>query len=365
MNLLLVVRWPVGGIRTFINYIYTQHKCQNISLHILVPNITEIQIMQQTLAENNIVWHVLDAAQPTPLQILRRTRNIIKTHKIDVLHAHGFTSAICISPIAATFKGKAIFTSHDVLNQSQFLGAFGLLKKVIITFALNRFHVIHSVSNDASNNLLQFLPRINRGKCITIPNGIDSNRFYTAHPAATKEIFGIPSSVILIGFFGRFMSQKGFKYLIEAIEILELSHTGVFKVACFGAGAYIREEKAAIEKKKLSHCFYFHDSVPDISSYLKGCDIVAMPSLWEACGLLAMEAMVSGVRLVASNCIGLREVCSGTPAITVPPMNSRALADGLIIAQATDSTIFQQFALEAYKKFDINDTREKIFSLYH
>jgi len=59
-------------------------------------------------------------------------------------------------------------------------------------------------------------------------------------------------------------------------------------------------------------------------------DVVVMPSLSEACPLLAMEAMVVGVPVIGSNCIGLREVLSHTPSVMVPPEDSLALAKALI-----------------------------------
>src|SRR5690606_9743044 len=133
---------------------------------------------------------------------------------------------------------------------------------------------------------------------------------------------------VLIGFFGRFMSQKGFKYLVAAMADLEQRFPGRYRVAWFGSGGFIREEKADLERCNLTHLFYMHDFVPDTAPYVKGCDIVAMTSLWEACGLVAMEVLAAGVPLVASRCVGLREVCKGSPAILVEPANAESLMAG-------------------------------------
>ena len=43
-------------------------------------------------------------------------------------------------------------------------------------------------------------------------------------------------------------------------------------------------------------------------------DVVVMPSRWEAYGLVAAEVMAVGTPLIASDCLGLREVINGTPA---------------------------------------------------
>src|SRR5690606_9415802 len=155
-----------------------------------------------------------------------------------------------------------------------------------------------------------------------------------------------------------------FKYLIDAMSLLEKEQPGKFKVVCFGAGAFIREEQQYISSLGLMDRFYFHDFIPDIAPYLKGCDIVAMPSLWEACGLLAMESLAAGVPLVASSCMGLREVCNGSPAIMVDPANADALALGIVDASKADRTLFEGYASIAKEKFSVKMTQEKIYSLY-
>jgi len=49
-------------------------------------------------------------------------------------------------------------------------------------------------------------------------------------------------------------------------------------------------------------------------------------SVWEASGLLAMEAMVCGVPLIATDCVGLRETVSRSPARVATSGNPESLA---------------------------------------
>src|SRR5690606_4944946 len=109
----------------------------------------------------------------------------------------------------------------DVLNESQFGGAKGKIKKLVMAILLNRFSVIHSVSYDAQENLQKTLPLINKARCRVILNGVDTNRFFKANAVDIKSQMGVAQDTVLIGFFGRFMSQKGFKYLVAAMADLE------------------------------------------------------------------------------------------------------------------------------------------------
>ena len=197
-----------------------------------------------------------------------------------------------------------------------------------------------------------------------IPNGIAVEHFANALAVPLKDNLGLSPEVTLIGFFGRFMSQKGFSYLVEALERLEMRFPGKYKVLCFGSGGFIREEQADLEKRNLAHLFFFHDLVPDTAPYIKACDIVVVPSLWEACPLVPMEVLSSGTPLVATRCIGLREVCEDTPAVMVEPANGAALEDGIIEAQSKGKDQFSAFVKVAMSRYSIDNTRKRLQKMY-
>jgi glycosyltransferase involved in cell wall biosynthesis len=86
-----------------------------------------------------------------------------------------------------------------------------------------------------------------------------------------------------------------------------------------------------------------------------------MPSLWEACGLLAMETMVAGVPLIGTNCIGLREVLRDTPAVAVSPRDSVSLANELFDEMNSPSTTKAlEFLEEASRRFDVRKQAKEL-----
>jgi glycosyltransferase involved in cell wall biosynthesis len=102
------------------------------------------------------------------------------------------------------------------------------------------------------------------------------------------------------------------------------------------------------------------DFTPNIAPSLKGLDVVIMPSLWEACGLLAMEAMVAGVPVIGTDCIGLREVLKNTPNNVVPAGNSFALAKAIKHEIRNPSiSKAEKFKEVAAKHFDIKKQATK------
>ncbi len=99
----------------------------------------------------------------------------------------------------------------------------------------------------------------------------------------------------------------------------------------------------------------------DVAEVYRDLDAVVMPSNWEACPLQPMEALVSGVPLIVSDCIGLREVVRDTPAIVVPGGEPEGLAramDELLSGHGSEA--FADFRHEAARRFDVGRTAESV-----
>jgi glycosyltransferase involved in cell wall biosynthesis len=201
---------------------------------------------------------------------------------------------------------------------------------------------------------------------VAIPNGIEVERFQSPERRDLRRELGLPPESFLIGFLGRFMSQKGFKYLVDALAVIagEKNLPKRSVILAFGEDGFIREEREAVRARGLTDAVYFLPFVSDIAPTLKGLDVVAMPSLWEACGLLAMEAMVAGVPLIGTNCIGLREVLRDTPARVVPASDGVALSRALITEMENPTTAeARKFAVEAASRFRVKERAAAIEKL--
>ncbi|NLC30785.1 MAG: glycosyltransferase family 4 protein, partial [Candidatus Moranbacteria bacterium] len=331
-RVLLVVRWPVGGIRTFLRYVYRNFDAEKWEIAILAPDLPELRILLDELKELKIRY-VSIPAEPTPALFFWKILREPFKGKYALVHSHGFTSGICTALPAVMCRTPHLMTSHDVINFNQFVGWKGHIKKWVMGILFNFINTIHSISHDAQENLLENFPFLSsrKNKLIVIPNGIEVERFSNAEPRDLKGELGVGEDVFLIGFLGRFMAQKGFCYLVDAIDLLQKKENLPKRplVLTFGEGAFIREEKLAIKKRNLEEYFCFMPFAPDVSGTIKGLDVVAMPSLWEACPLQPMEALICGTPFIGTDCIGLREVLNGTPAFVVPKADPHSLANAI------------------------------------
>lgn len=332
-HILLVVRHPVGGIRTFLRYVYKNFDTEKYKLTILAPEVEELKALLSDLDSFDITHIPLDASASAVGASFRVLR-VLMSKKIDLIHSHGFLSGTYASLPARLSGVKHLITVHDVLLPKQFQGVYGIIKKKVLSTMLLLTDAIHFVSNDSKQNLFEHIPKLRRheSKCHVIPNGIEVERFLDIDARPFREELNLDDDMFLIGFMGRFMSQKGFRRLIDAIEILQkndnMDQTPV--VLAFGYGGFIREDRELIEKKGLGKYFRFLPFADNVAASLHGLDVVAMPSLWEACPLLPMEALVSGTPVIGTDCLGLREVLYDTPGVVAKAGDSESLAHALL-----------------------------------
>lgn len=375
INLLIVIRHPVGGIRTYLKYTYKHLDPGKYHLTILTVRNSEGSHIQSDLGGFNIRMVEVQNRYAEMNLVLAMSR-LLSEGTFDLIHSQGFTAGALSVVGNACFGVPHVLTSHDVLREDQFgRTSAGRIKKLLFGQLLSRVDVIQSVSYDAEANLLEYYPGLSGGKTLlrVILNGIDVDAFASgAGTVCNSELrrdLGIAEETVLFGFLGRFMPQKGFEYLVDAVDVLS-KHDKCgkrVKILAVNDGAYVREYKALIDSKRLSDYFMFHGFVPDVRSILMGIDALVMPSLWEACPLQPMEAFIANCPLIASDCIGLREVTRGTPALTVRMKDAKSLADAMrrfMDNPAKVRTETERYLPEAKVRYDSRQTAAQLDALF-
>ncbi|MDX1823267.1 MAG: glycosyltransferase family 4 protein, partial [Thiohalomonadales bacterium] len=312
----------------------------------------------------------LISAESGMMNFVRQVRRISRSSRFDLVHSHGF-SAGALTTIALFGKRSLphLMTAHDVLREAQFSGWRGRSRQVAMEQLFRRIDLIHAVTSDARNNFLEFFPSVNPDRAIPILHGVDTVFFRDGVPRNLKQELSLDPATPLIGFFGRFMGQKAFRVLVDAMEnlVADPSLPMTPHVATFGWGGFIREDYEYLNSKNLGSYFHQLPQTHDMPGALKGVDVIAMPSRWEACGLLAMEALAAGLPIVGTNCIGLREVLEGSPAQMVNVDDRQGLAEALnyeLEHLPSRKQEFDQYSSIADQRFGIERPARELFALY-
>jgi UDP-glucose:(heptosyl)LPS alpha-1,3-glucosyltransferase len=142
-------------------------------------------------------------------------------------------------------------------------------------------------------------------RIVTIPNGINLSRFNTRNADSRNEMrqsFGIPLDAPLVLFVGSRYRIKGLKYAIKALAEMRTS-AYLLVVGDDSAGPF----KQLAEELGVSERVIFAGGRSDLPKIYPAADAFLLPTLYETFALVCLEAMASGVPVVASPVGGIED----------------------------------------------------------
>ena len=138
-----------------------------------------------------------------------------------------------------------------------------------------------------------------------------------------------PPGEKLIVSVGRFASEKGHRYLIEALNSLNRADVA-WRCTFLGDGELEAELRALTAEYDLSEWVAFPGFCEDVFSVLLTADLFVLPSLHESSPNALIEAMGIGMPCIASDVGGIVDLIEdGKNGIRVPPQDPAALTAAL------------------------------------
>jgi len=152
---------------------------------------------------------------------------------------------------------------------------------------------------------------------------------------------------------GRFVEKKGHKYLIDAIKILNQKYSNlIFLFVGRGPLQNSLKEQAPTNVKIISEIAH-----QELMKIYNEADLIVIPSVYEAFGLVVGEAMIMEKGIVATAVDGILEmVVNEEEGLLVPAKDSKALAKA-IERLYTDSVLRDSLAENAKVKIKRFDTK--------
>lgn len=133
-----------------------------------------------------------------------------------------------------------------------------------------------------------------------IGNGVDVERFRppaAEQRSASRAALGLAEGERGVLFIGNEFGRKGLRPLIEAMGRLE-GHVHLFVVG--GSAEMIAAERTLPAAQMLGPRLHFAGAHADPRPWLRAADALASPSLYESYGLVVLEALASGLPVVAT-----------------------------------------------------------------
>jgi len=222
-----------------------------------------------------------------------------------------------------------------------------------------------------SNRVKEFTSRqegIGEDKFELIYNAIDSAEFLpTDSRKAIRRKLDLPEGDFVLGTVGAITVQKGHYYLIRAVsQIVKKYPNTILLIA--GIDELKEKLQKIVHNLNLEKNVRFLGLRRDVPDILNCMDVFVLPSLWEGTPLALLEAMLTGLPVVASSVDGILEVVeNGKNGILVPPGNVEALSDaidGLIRNPQLRQNLAKAAREHILEKFDVKQYIRKLENLY-
>lgn len=284
---------------------------------LLAPDVE----MFRKLEDLDIPCTVIDKGEGISWSLVLKLARLLRRERIDLVNSHDIGATLYAAP-AARLAGidAVVHTDHSqILTKTRLLPVYRWILQHLVADSV-------TVSYDLEEYLAGKM-RVDRGRIVTIPNGIDVTRFRnSADDPGLREELGIPDRAKVIGSIGRLTEQKGMEYLINAFGDISKRYPDAFLVIVGDGELRASLEERAV-KNNIDGKVLFTGIRDDIPRMLGMFDIFVLPSLWEGQPITIMEAMASGRPIVATDVGGNGEILrSGELGLLVPSKDPDALA---------------------------------------
>jgi glycosyltransferase involved in cell wall biosynthesis len=192
-----------------------------------------------------------------------------------------------------------------------------------------------AISEQVARAMLEIIGSIG-DKVVVINNGVDLRRYGQLGESGLGEgPFGqpqlreardtthmdgaqLPAGARTLVMVGRLTRQKGHCYMIESMASLAARYPDLH-LLILGDGELREELQAQVVRCQLGDRVHFLGNRHDVPDLLAASDIFVLPSLWEGLSMALLEAMASGLPVVASAVSGsVQAVLPGETGLLVP-----------------------------------------------
>jgi len=263
-----------------------------------------------------------------------------KYHPNLVYVRHGSPS------MAAVIIGKALripicLEINDILTKRAELGGINFVRNLwtkfyeTVSFPLadRIFPVTEGIADWIQE---EYRPQI--GRVITMPNGVNVERFHPSDMLKCRTNYRLSQSALIVGYLGSLFKWAGLEYLIEAAALIVSVHPTAFFIIGGGEEPYYSWLTRRVNSKKLAPHFKFFGPIgwDDAASFIGSMDVCVAPAFFNnlLSGISSQKVfayLACGKPVVASDIPGLGDMLEKERiGVSFPMGDHRSLAEAII-----------------------------------
>ena len=276
----------------------------------------------------------------------------IANGNIDVIHVYDYYSAMfpALSILCRIHKIPLVahYQGGKVIGKGCLKLFFGLVAILSLQFASKIL-----VVNGAEKTKLINAFKVSRDKIVLCPNGVNVDVFRPMPQKLARSILGLSSKKKYVLFVGRLSDfHKGVSYLLKAFKKIKQKIKNV-SLLIIGSGPDEQKLRSISKSLRIDKDTHFVGSIVNeklIVLYYNSSDIVVVPSLFEAFGIVNIEAMSCAKPVVASRVGGIKDIITDKETgFLVSPRNSKELEER-VVSLLTADELRKRIGFAARKK---------------
>ncbi len=288
---------------------------------------------------------------------------IMKAYKPDIVHSRNWGAIEAIA--AARLAGVPVALHSEHGYEVEMLEGLPWRRRILRRALYAMADTVFTVSNELRTYHAQQV-RLPENKIRIIPNGVDTARFFPCANARriSRQTLGIPADSFVVGTVGRLVPIKDHRTLLRAAEILAGRGFNI-QVVIAGAGPELqRLQQYVASSTFLARRASFPGACEDVPGLLNSFDAFVLPSLCEGMSNTLLEAMSSGLAVVATEVGGNPEVVQDAKSgLLFAPGDASALAARLE-SLAQNPGLRQTFGTTARQRVLLDFSLERMIRNY-
>jgi len=261
------------------------------------------------LQRRRIETVVLDCKGSFNLSFLRQLIKLIKKEQVDIIQSHLLGSNIYCAmagilarkPVFATFHGAV-----DVANKERFLK----LKCFILNRGVRQFITVSETLKDE----IQSSGLLDSKKTTVIYNGIDPSNYYRRDSSDLRQRLKLSKEKKLIGSLGNIRPAKAYSVLVKAAAIVTKVDPNLhFVIAGDTSRSNLMDElnqlATSLDVQSNVHFIGYQNNS---ASFLGKLDAFLLTSSSEGFSIATIEALATGLPVIATKCGGPEEILKGS-----------------------------------------------------
>lgn len=300
---------------------------------------------------------IIDIDSQFDFSWLKKIDDNIKEVNPNIFFTHGFNGAI-MALLLRFFKGvkTPVVTTYHGLYHAQ-----TTKKKILepIYNGLSRYFykkfAKQTICVEHMSRKFLIEKGVPKDKVVTVHNGL---KLLKKPPKIDLKSFNISERNLIVLTASRITEVKGLNYLLEAIAELKGKTKVLFTYVMIGDGPDVHKLKQLAKELKILDYVSFIGYQNNIDSWLESADIFVLPSLHEYHSIALLEAMRSGIAIVATDVGGnVESVRNQKEGLIIESKNVKELSIALL-KMLDDSSLRIQYGKVAKARFKNNFTEQ-------